>query len=65
MTLGVKKLLEQRREDRRRSWEAGAISDWDAHTHAMLNAANIGECRAYAYVQELNFEQFDTEIEDE
>lgn len=64
MTQLVKQVLEQRRETLRRTWEAGSISDWNSHTHALLNAASIGECKAYAFVCDLDYEQLLGELDD-
>ena len=58
VTLAVMRLLEQKREELRRQWEAGSFTDYDAGAMALVSVGNIGTCRAYAFVQELNYEQF-------
>lgn len=64
VTKAVKELLEAKREELRQQWEGGAFTDWDASTMALTNVGNIGTCRGYAFVMDLNYEQYSSEIDD-
>ena len=50
-------LLDFKREEMRRNWEGGSYTDYNGKTMALINVANIGTCRGYAFVQELEYEQ--------
>lgn len=58
-------MLERKRQERKDEWEHGVLSDWSKDTHVLLNAAAIGECKGYAFVQELDFDTFIGELDEE
>jgi len=65
VTLAVKEILEAKRETLRQQWESGAFTDYDNVAMGLVNVGNIGTCRGYAFVQELDYEGYLTEIEDD
>ena len=65
VTQELRRVLGRRRQERKDSWEHGELSDWSKDTHILLNAAAIGECKGYAFVQELDFDTFIGELGDE
>jgi hypothetical protein len=64
VTKAIFALLESRREVLRRQWEAGSFTDYDAGTTALVNVGNLGMCRGYAYVTELTYDDYVSEIDD-
>ena len=64
VTRELKRVLGKKREELRQNWEGGSFTDWEAGTMALVNVGNIGTCKGYAYVQEFDYEQYLTEIED-
>lgn len=64
VTQALMLVLAAKRERMRQDWEGGSFTDWDAPAMALTNVGNIGTCRGYAYVQELDYEQYLTEIDD-
>lgn len=65
VTLAVKEVLAEKREILRRQWESGAFTDYDNTAMGLVNVGNIGTCRGYAFVQELDYETYLSELEDE
>ena len=65
VTIAIKKVLEAKRDLLRRQWESGHFTDYDMSSMALVNVGNIGTCRGYAFVQELDYEGYTTEIDDE
>ena len=65
VTRAMREVLERRRESNRCAWEGGSYSDWDSHTHAIINAGAIGECKGMAFVQELDYETLIGELDEE
>lgn len=64
VTLAIKDILEARREALRQAWEGGSFTDYDLSSMSLVNVGNIGTCRGYAFVQELDYEGYLTEIDD-
>ena len=64
VTLAVKGILGKRREELRQSWEHGSFTDYDAGAMALTNVGNIGTCKGYAYVQELDYTTYVGEIDE-
>lgn len=64
VTLAVVEILAKKREELRQAWEGGSFSDYDERTMALLNVGNIGTCKGYAFVQELEYDQYLGEIDD-
>lgn len=65
VTLAVKEVLEKKREYLRLSWESGAFTDYSDIAMSLVNVGNIGTCRGYAYVQDLEWEELETELKDD
>jgi len=63
-TQAVMEILAKRREQLRQDWEGGSFTDYEAGTTALINVGNIGTCRGYAFVQDLDYEQYLGEIDD-
>ena len=64
VTLALMAVLEAKREAMRQDWEGGSFSDWETPAMALTNVGNIGTCRGYAFVQDLDYEQYLTELEE-
>jgi hypothetical protein len=65
VTRAIMEILDRKREIIRQNWEGGSYTDWDSSMMSLINVGNIGECKGYAYVQELDYEQYIAEIEDD
>lgn len=61
----VRQLLQRKRQLLKDRWESGSLTDWEKNTHVILNAAAIGECKAYAWLTELEFDDLEGEMDDE
>lgn len=59
VTIKLRKAAHERREVIKDQWEHGNISDWVKDIHVLLNAAAIGECRAYSWVENLEWDQLE------
>ena len=64
VTKAVKAILEEKRETLRQQWEGGSFTDYAKDTTALINVGNLGTCKGYAFVSELDYEGYVTEIED-
>ena len=64
MTQALMAILEAKRETLRRQWEAGSFTDYEATTTALVNVGNLGTCKGYAFVAELTYEDYISEIDD-
>ena len=64
-TLAVMEILSKRREQMRQDWEGGAFTDYDERAMALTNVGNIGTCKGYAFVMDLDYEQYLGEIDGE
>ena len=64
VTLAVMEILAKKREQMRQDWEGGAFTDYESHAMALINVGNIGTCKGYAFVQDLEYEQYVGEIDD-
>jgi hypothetical protein len=64
VTRAVMEILGRRREEMRLAWEGGSFTDYDERAMALTNVGNIGTCKGYAFVQELDYEQYMGEIDD-
>ena len=65
ITKVVREVLQKKREELRQAWEGGSFTDYAVETTALVNVGNLGTCKGYAFVAELDFEQLTTELEDE
>lgn len=65
VTKEVKRILAAKREQLRRQWEGGSFTDYTKEGTVLVNVANLGTCRGLAFVEELDYELFETELDDE
>ena len=65
MTVALKEILASKRNQLRLAWEGGSFTDYDSHAMALVNVGNIGTCKGFAYVQELDYVQYLGEIDEE
>jgi hypothetical protein len=65
ITQAIMEILAKKREDLRQAWEGGSFTDYDERAMALTNVGNIGICKGYAYVQELDYEQYTGEIDEQ
>lgn len=64
-TQAVMELLARKREELRQQWESGAFTDWTQEGMALVNVGNIGTCKGYAFLMELDYEGYLTEVSDD
>ena len=57
-------MLARKRQEQKDRWEDGNILELGKDEQALRNAAAIGECQGWKYVQELNHEKLTGDIED-
>ena len=60
-----KVLLAGKREALRQAWEGGSFTDYTQEGTVLVNVGNMGTCKGYAFVQELEYADLLTEIESE
>lgn len=65
MTQALMEIIEAKRDILRRQWEGGSFTDYDKGTTALVNVGNVGICRGLAFVAELTYEDYVSEIDDE
>jgi hypothetical protein len=65
VTLAVMEILAAKRDEMRHAWEGGSFTDYDATAMALTNVGNIGTCKGYAFVQDLDYETYLGELKDE
>ena len=63
VTLAISAILSAKREELRQQWEGGSFTDYDKGTMALINVGNLGTCKGYAFVQDLSYEDYLTEID--
>lgn len=64
-TQAVLAVLHAKREALRQAWEGGSFTDYDKGTTALVNVGNLGTCKGYAFVTDLTYEDYISEIEDD
>lgn len=64
VTRALRKALEKKRDTIRRQWEGGSFTDYEREGTVITNVANMGTCRGYEWVQELDFETLIGELDD-
>ena len=57
-------LLPHLRAERKDQWESGEILSLAKDEQMLRNAAALGECQGYKYIQELDFETMKGDLED-
>lgn len=65
VTEAVRKALGKKRRENKDAWEEGNVMDLAKDTQMLRNAANIGLCQGYKYIQELTHEQLRGDLEDD
>ena len=65
VTKSLKQLLAAKRERLRRQWEGGSFTDYTKEGTVLVNVGNVGICRGLAFVEDLDYETFDLELDDE
>ena len=65
VTKSVMKVLEAKREELRQHWEGGSFTDYSKDTTALVNVGNLGTCKGYAFVTNLTYEDYLSELEDD
>lgn len=63
MTEALRDLLPKKRQELKDKWEDGDILALAKDEQMLRNAAAIGECHGYKFVEELDFEKLQMEIE--
>lgn len=63
-TQAMMDLLAAKREELRQQWEGGSFTDYEKDTTVLVNVGNLGTCRGFAFVMELTYEQYLSEVED-
>jgi len=64
-TKAVIAILQARRENLRQQWEGGCFTDYDEGTTVLVNVGNLGTCKGYAFVTDLTYEDYISEIEND
>jgi len=63
-TRAVMEILAKRRNQMRLDWEGGSFTDYDAQAMALTNVGNIGTCKGYAFVMDLDYVSYLGELDD-
>lgn len=63
-TESVMQILAAKREELRQQWEGGSFTDYDKDTTVLVNVGNLGTCKGYAFVMELTYEEYLSEVDD-
>lgn len=64
-TQAVMEILSAKREALRQAWEGGSFTDYESATTALVNVGNIGTCKGYAFIMDLDYEQYLGERDDD
>jgi hypothetical protein len=64
-TVALVKLLHAKREELRQAWEGGSFTDYSDTSTALVNVGNLGACKGYAFVTDLTYEQYVSEMKDD
>lgn len=64
VTEALRQVLADKRQERKDKWEDGNVLELGKDQQMLLNAAAIGECNGFKYVQELTFETLQGDMED-
>ena len=63
-TKAIMQILAAKREELRQQWEGGSFTDYTKETTVLVNVGNLGTCKGYAFVMDLTYEGYITEIDD-
>ena len=64
-TVELVRMLHAKREELRQLWEGGSFTDYSNETTALVNVGNLGTCKGYAFVTDLTYEQYLSEMSDD
>jgi hypothetical protein len=64
VTKAVMQILSEKREELRQQWEGGSFTDYSKETTVLVNVGNLGTCKGYAFITDLTYEGYITEIDD-
>mgnify|MGYP003653856186 CR=1 FL=1 len=64
VTQQVMQMLQAKRETLRQQWEGGSFTDYAKDTTALVNVGNLGTCKGFAFVTDLDYETLIGEIDD-
>jgi hypothetical protein len=64
VTEALRALLNAKREELRQAWEGGSFTDYEKDGTILTNVGNMGTCKGYAFVAELDYETFESEVGD-
>ena len=65
VTVEVKRILNAKRESLRQAWEGGSFADYAVDTTALVNVGNIGTCKGYAFITDLDYETYIGELNED
>jgi len=65
VTVALMKVLNAKREALRQDWEGGSFTDYSKDAAILVNVGNMGTCKGYAFVTDLDYEQLIGEIDGE
>ena len=63
VTRSVMEMLFAKREQMRQDWEGGSFSDYLKDAMILVNVGNLGTCKGYAFVTDLEYETLIGELE--
>jgi len=64
-TIAVREILAAKREALRQEWEGGSFTDYSKDGTILVNVGNLGTCKGYAFVMEITYEQYVSEMSDD
>ena len=65
VTVALMEVLARKRQGRKDDWESGNVLEFGKDEHMLRNAAAIGECQGFKFVEELTYETLKGEIDEE
>ena len=65
VTQVLREVLRSKRQQRKDAWESGDHLQLAKDVQMLQNAAALGECNGFRFVQEISYDQLLSEIEDE
>lgn len=64
VTQAIVALLQAKREELKNLWEGGSFADYTKDGTVLTNVGNLGTCKGYAFLAELTYEDYLSEIDD-
>ena len=65
MTQALMDVLRAKREELKNQWEGGSFTDYTSEATVLVNVGNLGTCKGYAFVTDLTYEDYISEIEED